>query len=305
MNKIDLSIIVASYNTRDLLYGCLKSIFENTSKNISFEVIVIDDCSPDDSVKMVKDFFPEVRIVVNSSNLRYAKTNNHGLSIAKGRYGLLLNSDVIVYPNAFFGLVKFMDEHSDVAAAGPKLINSDGSIQHCIRGFPGLLPMIFQSLNMHKIFPGNRFTEKYYNTKFDYSKSQPVESIGTTAFIIRRSTWEKYGMLDERFSLALVDLAYCLMLKNNNEEVWYFANSTVMHYGSQTVNMNGKKEIQLLHKAIRDFYKYYYKNQHSFVTQRIIYVLIWFRQLLKQLEFKLKRNKQVFGGVGVKSKKEN
>ena len=73
MNKIDLSIIVASYNTRDLLYGCLKSIFENTSKNISFEVIVIDDCSPDDSVKMVKDFFPEVRIVVNSSNLRYAK----------------------------------------------------------------------------------------------------------------------------------------------------------------------------------------------------------------------------------------
>ena len=187
----------------------------------------------------------------------------------------------------------------------PKLINSDGSIQHCIRGFPGLLPMVFQSLSMHKIFPGNRFTEKYYNTKFDYTKSQAVESIGTTSFIIRRSTWEIYGMLDERFSLALVDLAYSLMLKKNNQKVWYVANAVVMHYGSQTVNMNGKKEIYLLHQAISNFYKYYYKGEHSIITQRFIYILIWFRQLLKQLEFKLSKNKQVFGGVGIKSRKQN
>lgn len=302
MHSVDLSIIIASYNTCEILHACLTSINDNT-KGITFEVIVVDDCSSDESTKMVRKHFPKTRLLVNSVNLRYAKTNNRGLKVAKGRYGLLLNSDVIVHPGAFKTLVKFMDEHPDVAAAGPKLINSDGSIQHCIRGFPNLLPMVFQSFNLHKLFPGNRFTEQYYNTRFDYNKTQPVESIGTTAFIIRRSTWEEYDMLDDRFSLAFVDLAYCLMLKREGQKVWYISESVVTHLGSRTIKMNGPKEIRLLHQALRDFYKYYYQGEHTIIVQRIVFIFIWFRQQLKLLEFKASKNKQVFGGIGINSNK--
>lgn len=154
MKPVDLSIIIASYNTISLTRGCLKSIYESTH-GIEFEVLVIDDGSKDGSPDMVETEFPQVRLVRNPANLRYTKTNNKGLQLAEGRYGLLLNSDTEVRGDAFTELVSFMDSHPEAAAAGPKLTNPDGTIQHCIRSFPGLVPMIAQSVNMHAWWPNN------------------------------------------------------------------------------------------------------------------------------------------------------
>lgn len=295
---VDLSIIVASYNTRELLRAALESVYGSTA-GITFEVIVTDDCSSDDTDRMVKECFPQVRFFRNAENLRYARSNNNALRRAEGRYGLLLDSDTIVQPGAFAALVRFMDDHPDVAAAGPKLVNSDGSVQHCIRSFPGLLPMLLQSLGTHKWLPGNRYTDQYYNTRFDYSKAQHVDSIGTTAFILRRSTWESFGLLDERFTLAFVDLAYCLMLKRNNQKVYYVPDAVVMHYGSRTINANGFMEIRLTHESLRVFYDSYYAPTHHVITRALVHVGIRIRQQLKLLEFRFGRDKQVFGGIGV------
>lgn len=297
MSTYDLSVIVANYNTQALLRGCLRSIFEHTT-GITFEVIVVDDCSTDGSPEMVAAEFPQVRLIRNATNLRYAKTNNAGLRAARGRYGLLLNSDVEVQPDAFTALVQFMDAHPEVAAAGPKLINPDGSVQHCIRSFPGLLPMIFQSLNLHKLWPSNPLTERYYNTRFDYSRAQAVQSIGTTSFIIRRSTWERYGMLDERFTLAFVDLAYCYMLRQHGQPVYYVPEAVVLHYGSQTINQSGVKEIRLQHQALRTFYDLYYATRHRRLTRTCIRGGIWLRQVLKTLEYNVSRDKRVIKGPG-------
>src|ERR1039458_4084516 len=150
---VDLSIIVASYNTRELLRGCLQSIYD-TTQGITFELIVTDDCSSDDTSKMVMECFPQAKLIRNPVNMRYAKSNNNALKAARGRYGLLLDSDTVVQPGAFATLVRSMDEHGDAAVAGPRLVNPDGSVQHCIRSFPGMWPMIFQSLGLHKLFPG-------------------------------------------------------------------------------------------------------------------------------------------------------
>lgn len=300
MNSIDLSIIVASYNTKELLRKCLQSIYDNT-REIAFEVIVVDDCSKDGSPEMVRECFPQATLICNPVNLRYAKTNNNGLKTAAGRYGLLLNSDVEVQPSAFDNLVNFMDAHPDAAAAGPKLINPDGSIQHCIRSFPGLMPMIFQSLNLHLLWPNNPITNKYYSTDFDYSKAQVVESIGTTSFIIRRSTWETYGMLDERFSLAFVDLAYCYMLKTHNQKIYYVPDAVVLHYGSQSINQNGIKEIRLLHEALRRFYDLYYAPEDNILKRTVIRAGIRVREMINLIEYRLSSNKRVLRSPTVSS----
>ncbi len=300
--SFDVSVIIANYNTKDLLRGSLQSIYDSTH-GIEFEIIVIDDCSRDGSAEMVRTQFPQVRLIVNKVNLRYVKSNNAGLKIAQGRYAILLNSDVVVQPGAFETLVKFMDEHPDVAAGGPKLINPDGSVQHCIRGFTGIFPMICQSLSLHKLFPGNSITDRYYNTRFDYNTSKPVDSIGSTSFIVRRSTWETYGMLDERFNFTFCDLAYCLMLKLNGEKVYYIQEAVVMHYGSQTIDKGGAKEIRLLHKGLRDFYDAYYASRHNFILRALTRLGIRLREPLKQLEFKFSKNKHVLGGVGIPSPK--
>jgi GT2 family glycosyltransferase len=298
IGEIDLSIIIASYNTKDLLRDCLKSIYDGTS-GVSFEVIVVDDCSTDGSAEMVAELFPAARVIRNKANLRYAKVNNAGLSAALGRYGLLLNSDVVVRPGAFELLVEFMDKTPDAAAAGPKLINPDGSVQHCIRSFANPVSMAFQSLSLHKIWPNNPITDTYYNTRFDYTKAQTVQSIGTTSFIIRRSTWETYGMLDERLTLAFVDLAYCHMLGRNNQKIYYVPDAVVLHYSGQSINKDGLGEIRLMHRELRKFYDYYIATQHNPLSRTLIRAGIWLRERVKLLEYKLTGDKRVFSTPGV------
>jgi len=295
---VDLSVIVASYDTKDLLHDCLRSIYD-TTKEISFEVIVVDDCSTDGSAEMVSEAFPQARIIRNATNLRYAKTNNAGLKAARGRYGLLLNSDVVVRPGAFQALVGFMDEHPDAAAAGPKLINPDGSVQHCIRSFPNPVAMAFQSLSLHKIWPNNPITDSYYNTRFDYGRAQIVQSIGTTSFIIRRSTWETYGMLDERLTLAFVDLAYCHTLGQRKQNIYYVPDAVVLHYSGQSINQNGLREIRLLHRELRKFYDYYIAAQHNPLSRTLIRAGIKLRERIKVLEYELSGDKRVLSTPGV------
>lgn len=294
---IDLSIIIASYNTLALTRACIESIYHST-KDISFEVIVVDDCSRDGSPEMVAAEFPQVRLIRNTTNQRYAKTNNIGLQASLGRYALLLNSDTVVHEGAFARLVQFMDSTPDAAAAGPKLVNPDGSIQHCIRGFPGLGPMIAQSLGLQRWLPNNPLTNRYYHENFDYSRVQVIDSIGTTAFIIRRSTWEQIGMLDERFSWALVDIAYCYMLKSQGAKTYYFPDAVVTHYGSASINQGGEKEIRMLHQAVRQFYDLYYAP-HDWAPMRPLTRLgISARLQFKLLEHRLSSDKRVIKSPG-------
>ncbi|MCK5659677.1 MAG: glycosyltransferase family 2 protein [Alphaproteobacteria bacterium] len=297
MKQCDLSIIVASYNTKQLLQGCLQSIYQNT-QGLIFEVIVVDDGSKDESPGMVRKLFPQVRLICNEHNLKYVGTNNVGLLAASGRYGLLLNSDVEVKPGTFVTLVRFMDAHPDAAAAGPKLINPDGSIQHCIRSFAGVFPMICQTLNLHKLWPNNSITNRYYYADIDYDRLQVVPHIGTAAFIIRRQTWETFGLLDERFEQFFGDFAYCYMLGQHNQKIYYIPEAVVMHYGSQSINQSGIKQIRALHEALRKFYDIYYAPRYLRPIRWVVRIGIRMREFFKVLEFRLSRDKRVITGPG-------
>jgi len=293
----DVSIIVASYNTRDLTLQCLQSVTDNTT-GVSYEIVLVDDCSPDDTVEAVRRRFPSVRILVNDVNQRYAKTNNRGLREARGRYGLLLNTDTELEGDAVSELVRFMDAHPDVAAAGPKLLNPDGSIQHCIRAFPGLTVMIAQTLNLHRIWPGNPITDRYYRTDFDYAHLQPVEAIGTTAFIIRRETWERHGMLDERFSWAFCDQAYCLALGRQHQAIWYVPSAAVYHLGSQSINQNPVRELTAQHEALERLYDIYLADRDPRWKRPIVRAGIRLRRLVKVLEHRFDKDKRLIKGPG-------
>ena len=203
MTALELTISISNYNTRTLLRQCIESIYRYT-EGVTFEIICTDDASSDGSADMMAENFPEVVLVRNSVNQLYAKNHNRNIRNARGRYVCLLDSDTILRGNAFAAMVRFMEEHPDAAACAPKLLNLDGSVQHCIRGFPGMGVFFLQALNWHKLFPNSRVMDRYYNTNFDYSRAQPVDSIGTTAYMMRRSTYEKAGKLDERFRLAIV-----------------------------------------------------------------------------------------------------
>ena len=246
---LDLTVIIPSCNTRRLLRDCVSSIYEHT-RGISFEIICVDDASRDGSADMVAMAFPEVVLVRNQANQGYVRNTNLGMHMSRARYACHLNSDTLLISNAFRELVHYMDENPQVAACGPKLLNPDRTVQHCIRHFSGPGTMVLQALNWHKLFPRSRLTDRYYATRFDYSKAQPVDSIGTTAYVVRRSTWENAGMLDERFRLFVSDLAYNFMLKQKGYPVYYTPCAEVVHFGSQSVNQTPQSSLRELHDAL-------------------------------------------------------
>lgn len=298
---LDLTIIIPSYNTVHFLRECIASIYEHT-KGISYEIICIDDNSHDGSSEMVAKTFPNVILVRNKVNQLYAKNNNLGMQMSRARYACLLNSDTRLISNAFQALVEFMDMHGDIAACGPKLLNPDRSVQHCIRSFvkPGTL--VLQALNWHKLFPNSNSMKSLYATNFDYSQAQQVDSIGTTAYVIRRSTWEQAGMLDERFQLFVVDWAYNFMLKQKGYKVFYAPCADIIHFGSQSVNQTARKSIRDLHNALilfSDTYDYFGSSRS---IKCIVRLGVLIRYYLKIAEYYLSSDKRVIKGPGAPSK---
>jgi GT2 family glycosyltransferase len=300
---LDLTIIIPSYNTRGLLHDCLQSIYQYTT-GITFEIICLDDNSPDRSADMVAENFPQVILVRNPVNLFYTQNNNLGMRMSRARYACLLNSDTKLIGNAFEALVRFMDEHPDAATCGPKLLNPDMSVQHCIRRFAGASTFFLQGLNWHKFFPKSRLVNRYYTTEFDYSRAQPVESIGTTAYVVRRSTWEQAGMLDERFRLALVDLAYNYMLNRKGYKVYYTPCAEVIHFGGQSINQNTLRSLRDQRQALIDFNEHYdYFGKGRFV-KLLVRLAVMVRYYLKVLEYHLGSDKRLIKGPGAPRKEQ-
>jgi GT2 family glycosyltransferase len=297
VTDIDLSVIIASYSTCAITEACVRSVLEHTS-DISFEIVVVDDASTDDTVAVLREKFPDIRILVNEVNVHYAKTNNRGLGECRGRYAVLLNSDTLMQGNALGTLVAYLDAHPEVGAAGPKLLNPDGSVQHCVRSFPGVAVMTAQAMNLHKIWPGNPITDRYYHTDFDYDRSQPVDSLGTTAFVIRRTVWERFGLLDERFKIAFVDLAYCAMLQRNGVPVHYVAEAVVVHLGSQSINLNSAAEVRARAGYLRLFYDEYLADRDGWLTQWVVRLGIHAWGWAKRIEYRLSKDKRVITGPG-------
>jgi len=299
---LDLTVIISSYNTRGLLQNCLAAVFRHTS-GISFEVICVDDNSCDSSADMVADEFPDVILVRNAVNKCYASNCNVGMRMSRARYACLLDSDTMLTGNALAALVRFMDDHPHAAACGPKLLNPDGSVQHHIRSFAGLGTFFLQTLNWHKLFPRSRLMDRYYNTDFDYSKAQRVESIGTSVYVIRRSTWEQAGMLDEGFRLALVDLSYNYMLNRKGFQLYYTPCAEVIHFSGQSVNQNVPASLRDQRRALVDFSSRYDYFGRSGLTKAVVRFGVAVRYYSKILGYHLTSDKRVIKGPGAPQRK--
>src|SRR5664279_6112173 len=298
-SPVDLSIVVASYNTRDLLFECIESVYRHTHR-VSFEVICVDDDSPDASADMVAECFPQVVLVRNQQRMRYARNHNVGTRIANGRYACHLDSDTLLVSDAMSDMLEFMDAHPDVAACGPKLLNPDGSVQHCIRSFVGAGVFLLQALNWHRLFPNSPAMNRYYNADFDYARAQKVQSIGTSAYFVRRSTWESVGMFDERFGQFMVDLAYNFTLNRRGQSVWYAPCAEIVHHGSQSIGQNPEGALRDETEAFVIFNEAYGYFRQDWLSKMLVRAALKARLYLRLMELQLRKDKRVTKGpVGV------
>lgn len=231
--RIDLTITVVSWNTRELLRACLLSIPIGAGK-ISYEIHVVDNSSQDGSAEMVRDEFPHVRLFANDENLGFACANNQSWRESNGRYWLLLNSDAEAREGALDTLVQFMDAHPDAGLATARLVSPDGSPQHCAQPPISLWRPMLETSRLHKVLPAARLSRTFLGPYFSYAESAPVGWTWGTALIARREAVEMAGPLSEKFFMYGEDLEWCLRVAQHDWDIWFCAEAEVLHHGGQS-----------------------------------------------------------------------
>lgn len=270
---MDVSIIIVNWNTRDILRDCLQSVFEQT-KDISFEVIVIDNASSDDSVQMIKSEFPRVVLIENKENRGFATANNQGIQIAKGRYVLLLNSDTVVLDGAIQKTLTFADHHPDTAVVGCKVLNPDRSLQPTCFMYPSLLNLVLSSTYLYKLFPRSRRFGRERMTWWDRNDIREVEVITGCFMLVRKEAIVQIGMMDESFFMYAEETDWCYRFKKAGWKLLFTPDAQIMHLGGQSSKSVRPKMILQLRAGIL---QYIYKNR-SYVIYIIACILtsIWF-----------------------------
>ena len=257
----DLSIVIVNWNVRELLRRCLHSIMSSLqlpASNFQIEVIVVDNASSDDSVAMIEEEFPQVQLIANSENMGFTVGNNQGITASRGRYILLLNPDTEIVGDALATMVEYMDDHPQVGALGPQLLNPDGSIQSSRRRFPTLATAFLESTVLQQWFPRNRVTRHYYMADRPDDEVQDVDWVTGACLLARREIVEQVGLLDEGFFMYSEELDWCRRMKAQRWKVVYLPTAKVIHHGGQSSEqVKSFQHIQFQRSKIRYFRKHH------------------------------------------------
>lgn len=275
MNQTDLTIIIVSWKVRELLKNCLTSIYKET-RNINFEIIVVDNGSVDDTVEMVIGDFPKVQIISNLNNLGFARGNNQGIKQARGRYVLLLNPDTVIIDGALDKIVNFMDEHASAGIAGCRLLNADKTPQLSVRRFPGFFDHFAMMFKLHHLFR----LKHYLMTGFDYAREREVDQVMGAFFLIRRSVIEKIGLLDERYYIWFEEVDYCLRAKNAGFKVFYTPAAQIIHLGGKSFAQNFRITNQWHFSVSRLRFIFRHQGLLTFAIILILTPLSWLLSLI-------------------------
>lgn len=227
---VDVSIIIVNWNTREFLQGCLRSIYEQT-RDINYEIIVVDNASTDGSVEMVKKNFPQVMLVENSSNLGFARANNIGIRSSKGRYICLINSDVIVLDDCIENLMSFMDERPATGMIGPRILNSDRTLQPSCRHFPTIWNNLCQSLGLNHLFPKSPFFSYWIMDYWNHDSVRSVDALSGCFWMVRREVLKEVGLLDEDFFIYGEDIDWCRRFHKASQDVVFYPDAEAIHVG--------------------------------------------------------------------------
>lgn len=252
-DSVQLSIVIVNWNTCDLLHRCLRAIGDHTHtlRPTGVEVLVVDNASSDGSAKMVREHFPDVRLLVNRENVGFARANNQAIRVSSGHHILLLNSDTEIHPGALDALVGFMDDHPQAGAAGARLFNADGSLQ------PSCHPMLTPGREFwHLLFLESlRPLARYPMSRWDTTTPRRVEVIKGACLLLRREALDAIGLLDETYFMYTEEVDLCYRLACAGWELWWVPTSRVVHYGEASSRQAAEAMYVQLYRSKMHFFR--------------------------------------------------
>jgi len=230
-DSIEVSIICVNWNSVDYLMECLPTIYEFT-RNVKFEVIIVDNASPDGKAELLKERFPEISLIKSSKNLGFAGANNLGFLHSSGKYILFLNPDTKLINPAIEIMLRQMLTLPDAGIVGCKLLNGDLSVQtSCIMRFPRILNQFVQAEYLRLKFPRLWGIGPLFS---DEPAPAPAEAISGACMLVRRKVFEGIGMFSEDYFMYAEDLDLCYKAIHAGFRNYYVGEATIIHYAGKS-----------------------------------------------------------------------
>jgi len=272
----DITISIVSNNNRELLLGCLDSIY-GTAEGLDVEVIVIDNVSSDGSVGAIGERFPQVRFILNEKKEGFSANHNKALRVARADFMFVLNDDTVLHPGSLKAMRDFLHDNPQAGAVGCMLLNPDGTPQRTGMRRPTLFAAAMISVGLHRLFPNNPVTAGYFNIKPDYAGPEEVESINAAAIMVKREVLEKAGYLDEGFFLFCEDVDWCIRMREAGFKLYFLPSAKITHYrGAST---GGRRMVVIYHKSLFRFYRKHYAVKNNLLVNAVAYMAILLRFL--------------------------
>ena len=261
---IDISLIIVSFNTRDVLRESLQSVAREQG-DLSIEIFVVDNDSRDGSVEMVESEFPHVQIMRSDVNLGFGAANNVALERAQGRYIVLLNSDAFLCPDSLRLSVHYMDQQPKVGLAGGRLVGRDHSWQPSARMFPSIFSDFLVMTGLAGKFPKSKFFGRFDRTWADPLQAAEVDWVPGAYSIIRAEALKKVGFFDPEFFLYSEEVDLCRRIQNAGYAIMYWPDIVVIHIGGESSRQIKTLEMssagaQLIRWRMRSTLLYYRKH---------------------------------------------
>ena len=301
---LDLSVVIVSFNTRELLLQCLRSVASGVAIDaavvaeahdvrhegganpvsrehrpidvapFSVEIWVVDNASTDGTVQAIRDSFPTVKLITNEQNRGFAAACNQALNWCNGRHILLLNPDTILLEDALRQLVEFLDAHPHVGIVGGQLVYPDGSFQHSAFRFP-TLPMSFLDF-----FPINhRLVNSRLNGRYPlsaYDRPFPIDHPLGAALLVRKEVLDQIGLLDEGFFMYCEEIDLCIRTKQKGWEIYCVPSARIVHYSAQsTKQFRAPMFVELYRSRYRLFRKHYSGVYNQMARIIIRFAVLW------------------------------
>ena len=251
-----LSILIVNWKSVTFLEQCLRTIYRET-KSLSYEVIVVDNASFDGSEEMVHREFPQVVFVQSRDNLGFSRGNNLAFERSRGKYILFLNPDTEIVGDALGKLANCLESDSKAGVVGPKLLNSDGSLQtSCVQAFPTILNQAFDAEALRRLFP----KASLWGVRSLYRADpfpEEVDVISGASLMIRREVFEKVGQFTTEYFMYAEDVDLCYKVHSAGWGVLYFAGATVVHHGGQSSGKKAESNFAVVmnRKSLYSFFK--------------------------------------------------
>ena len=259
----DVSAIVVTHNAAEWVQRSLGSL-EGTGA----EVIVVDNASTDGTPGLVREKFPEAR-VIEQENKGFGAGNNAGMRAASGRYYLLLNPDAWLTEGALEKLVAFADEHPEVAVVGPRLLNPDGSLQRSVRGYPSPWRIATEYFFLRKLGPRTHALNAFFGEQFDHESTREAEYLFGACMLVRREAVDAVGGFDEDFFLMSEEVDWCYRFREAGWKVLFYPGAEVFHVVGASLNP------RQFHAIVRGHLQFLRKHRGEREAERARRVMLW------------------------------